>query len=139
MVHFETGLSNSTCSEGTLGLAKRWLENCMETHDECQAAFRDSQFVPTRLIEIKGSYDNEPQIRLRKGKALRFGATYATLSHCWGSYMPFKLTCANLKSCMTSMPIQDISQVFQDAIRLAFRWNIRFIWIDSLCKATSIS
>lgn len=137
MVHYETGLSKSTNSEETLRVAESWFHNCLEKHDECKAVFQKSSFVPKRLVEIKGYENGELQVRLRVFRPGRSEVSYATLSHCWCSYMPFKLTRANLKSCMKSIPMQDVSKVFQDAIQLAFRWNIRFMWIDSLCKAKS--
>ncbi|KAF1352801.1 HET-domain-containing protein, partial [Lizonia empirigonia] len=58
---------------------------------------------------------------------------YATLSHCWGSTMPFKLSCGNFVSCLTDVPLTRLSKVFQDAIKFAWRMDILYIWIDSLC------
>jgi hypothetical protein len=47
MVHYETKLSGSTNSEESLGLAARWIKDCMETHQACNATFARSGFLPT--------------------------------------------------------------------------------------------
>jgi hypothetical protein len=56
------------------------------------------------------------------------------LSHRWGNYMPFRLLESNIKSCMSEIPLKQLSQVFLDAASVCLRLNLEFIWIDSLCK-----
>jgi hypothetical protein len=144
MAHYETKLSGSTNLEESLVLADRWMKNCMETHRPCNAAFAKSGFFPTRLVEIHASEDNTLWARLvetegseatliRKGEHQASQAHYATLSHCWGLVMPFMLTLENYSSLLERIPMTEISKVFQDAIQFAYRSDIRYIWIDSLC------
>lgn len=92
----------------------------MEEHRGCSAALPKSKFLPTRLIEIDGSDAADLCIRLRDANGLGSAVSYATLSHRWGSSMPFKLTRSNLDSFMKSMPLREISKVFQDAICFAY-------------------
>lgn len=57
-------------------------------------------------------------------------ARYVTLSHCWGSYMPLRLLKNNISSLKQGIRF---SQTFQDAMVVAQRLGVRYIWIDSLC------
>ncbi|OCL10759.1 HET-domain-containing protein, partial [Glonium stellatum] len=123
----------STQSPESWEQANHWLKRCMQDHVYCKLYSPKLAFLPTRLIEIWGYYDDEPQIRLRNADMLGSPVPYATLSHCWGSWMPFKLTRSNLMSCMESIPLKELSKVFQDAISVTLRAEIRYIWIDSLC------
>jgi len=149
MVHYEPKLSGSTNSEESLGLAARWINDCMETHRRCNAAFPKSGFLPTRLVEIHTSRDNtiwarlvetkqsEPSL-IRKCEHKTSQVHYATLSHCWGSVMPFTLTLENHSSLLERIPMTEVSKAFQDAIQFAYRSDIRYIWIDSLCTFADI-
>jgi hypothetical protein len=138
-LYYETSLSDSTDSEHSMELAAKWFKDCMEKHEECSSVFPKSEFLPTRLVEISSCNDNNLLVRLRRRKSMSSALCYAALSHSWGSTMPFKLTQGNLASCMKSIPLNEISKVFQDAIRVASYLGIRYIWIDSLCKINSSS
>lgn len=144
MVPYQTRLSGSTNSEESLNLAAKWIKNCMETHEACNVAFPKSGFLPTRLVEIHASVDDTLWIKLVETKGSEsslirtFGGKtcrvpYASLSHCWGSVMPVWLSLGNHSSFLKRIPLEEISKVFQDAIQFAYRSNIRYIWIDSLC------
>ena len=96
--------------------------------------FRRPMFTPTRLNEIIGESNDCYKIRSRNGRSLEAPVKYASLSHCWGRSMPFKLINENLISCMQEIPLEKLSKVFKDAIGVASRCNISYIWIDSICK-----
>ncbi|PVH73820.1 HET-domain-containing protein [Cadophora sp. DSE1049] len=113
--------------------ATNWFKGCCENHKQCAEAFPKSNFVPSRLIEIRGSDPTDLSIRLRDKLSLPTEVSYATLSHCWGYSMPFKLTLENLEGCMENLPMQRITKVFKDALRFAYQSGIEYIWIDSLC------
>lgn len=134
MVHFVPKISASTDSDGSMAQATRWIKECSESHEECKAAFPKTIFVPKRLVEISGAAEDQLRICLRERKTLPSEVCYATLSHCWGSTMPFMLKRESLSTCLKSISLSDISKVFKDAITFAWRMNIRYIWIDSLCK-----
>ena len=114
--------------------AAKWFKECSENHEGCKAAFPKTIFVPTRLIEISGSDEISLSICLRERKTLPPEVCYATLSHCWGSTMPFMLKLEKLDSCLKSIPLSGLSKVFRDAISFAWRLNIQYLWIDSLCN-----
>ncbi len=113
----------------------KWFEACCGEHERCKPAPSPTPFVPSRLVEISGSDERTMRIRLRERRTSPPEVRYATLSHCWGSVMPFKLEHQRLKSCLNGIPLDEISRVFRDAIRVAWRLKIEYIWIDSLCTA----
>lgn len=140
MIHFESTLSSSTESNESMLQADRWFKECREEHEKFTSAFPKSHFVilPSRLIKIQGPDINNFNIRLRDKSSLPTQVSYATLSHCWGTSMPFKLTLENLDACMNSVPMHSLTKVFQDALRYAYRSGIQCLWIDSLCRWTPV-
>lgn len=58
---------------------------------------------------------------------------YATMSHCWGSYMPLLLLSSNIAELQKRIPISQLSKSFQDAFLITQRLGLNYIWIDSLC------
>ena len=137
MIHFESTLSSSTESNESM-LQACWFKECREKHEECTSAFPKSNFVPSRLIKIQGPDINNLSIRLQDKSSLPTQVSYATLSHCWGTIMPFKLTLENLDACMDSVPMPSLTKVFQDTLRYAYRSGIQYLWIDSLCRWTPV-
>jgi hypothetical protein len=91
-------------------------------------------FVPSRLIEIRGMTEDHLKLRLREMGQIAKDIRYTTLSHCWGRTIPFELLSSNKDALMTKIPLPDLSRVSQDAIFVSWRLNIRYTWIDSLCK-----
>jgi hypothetical protein len=75
--------------------------------------------------------------RLCQGKDLEPGTKYATLSHCWGDQGVVTLTKDTFGPFQGKIPMDVLPKTFQDAIiitrRLASRYGVRFLWIDSLC------
>ncbi|KAF3799378.1 hypothetical protein GCG54_00001420 [Colletotrichum gloeosporioides] len=58
---------------------------------------------------------------------------YICLSHCWGSKQPLITTQSNLAYHLNHIPWDKIPPLYQDTIRLAWRYGIKYVWIDSLC------
>ncbi|KAL2136225.1 hypothetical protein VTI74DRAFT_4855 [Chaetomium olivicolor] len=133
MVYFESKIGPSTDSESSMAQVAKWFETCCEKHERCKPETAPTPFVPSRLLEISGSDERTMRIRLRERPTLPVEVRYATLSHCWGSVMPFKLKHELVKSCLNGISLDEISRVFRDAIRVAWRLKIQYIWIDSLC------
>ena len=55
------------------------------------------------------------------------------MSHCWGSHMPFRLLSKNISALKKEIPVLQLSKSFQDALVIARRLGVRYLWIDSLC------
>lgn len=133
MVYFESKISASTDSESSMAQVVKWFETCCEEHKECKPQTSLAPFVPNRLLEISGSDEGTMTIRLRERQTLPVEVRYTTLSHCWGSVMPFELKHELLESCLHGISLNEISRVFRDAVRVTWRLKIQYIWIDSLC------
>jgi hypothetical protein len=58
---------------------------------------------------------------------------YLALSHIWGRSQFTKLTTSNFRGLRERISPSDLSQTFQDAIIVARRLGVRYLWIDSLC------
>lgn len=58
---------------------------------------------------------------------------YACLSHCWGKSQIITTKEANLLSYQQGIPFSILPKTFQEAIIVALRLGVSYIWIDSLC------
>ncbi|KAM0438988.1 hypothetical protein ACHAPT_001749 [Fusarium lateritium] len=58
---------------------------------------------------------------------------YMTLSHRWGKHVYEQLTSQSVDRFKTSIDISTLPRVFQDAIDMTRKLNVRYLWIDSLC------
>jgi hypothetical protein len=104
----------------------KWLERCRRLHWQCSSA--RGEHIPTRLLAI-----SENRIRLRCRSEVRDTPEYATLSHCWGKEQFTTLTKHNVAEFETCVPDEALSKTFTDAIAVARRVGLDYIWIDSLC------
>ncbi|KAF4975744.1 hypothetical protein FZEAL_7521 [Fusarium zealandicum] len=109
-------------------LAKGWLDKCQKTHPDCSAS-RNPTFRPTRLVEI---LDTKTVRVLERNSATPLGP-YAAFSHCWGRTKTLKLLEENKALLKTSIRIADLPQSYKEALDVAMRFGINYIWIDSLC------
>lgn len=91
-------------------------------------------YTPTRLLSVnhrsQDSYDDSIRL-IEPFKA--FSSPFAALSHCWGQSRPAVTTKANYASRQSGIFLSDLPRTFQDAVWVARRLGIGYIWIDSLC------
>lgn len=113
---------------------KHWLRICSQSHQKCRALDREpKQIVPDRLLELStkdGGMSFEWKLVLSTGFK---NISYLTLSHCWGASQHKVLKRDNYSARMEPTSAFKLPKTFQDAFYIAFKLNIRFIWIDSLC------
>jgi len=101
------------------------LSKCQEDHP----AWRKTETpLPTRAIYIGSS---NSYIRLFEAKGMM--ARYVTLSHCWGGEQPTTTTSSNLEALNNFIDFERLPIVFQQAILVARKLGVEYIWIDSLC------
>jgi hypothetical protein len=121
----------------------------------------ETSFVPTRLIDLEPeSSDPTPEsvgnklgidpsialakpscdtVLVEKGKSPSLMSAkdriiYVALSYCWGSSgPPLKTETNTLEDRLRGIPICDMPQCFQDAIKIIRIIGVRYVWIDSLC------
>jgi hypothetical protein len=58
---------------------------------------------------------------------------YATLSYCLGKALSFSLTMANMEHLRRGMHMNTLPRTLQEAIYVAQRMGISYLWVDSLC------
>ena len=88
--------------------------------------------LPTRVIDV-GDYTN-PRLRLLDGDD-RTGR-YIALSHCWGKFDESHKVCTyrhNIQELRQHIDYDSLPKTFQDAVRVTWALNIRYLWIDSIC------
>lgn len=128
-------------SMDTIGIAKKWLKDCIENHPGCRIRF-DRDFLPSRLIDVglqdQNGYFSMPHIietkeSLSHSDLRRNKWQYATLSHCWGKSIHLTTKTETINERKTAIPISSMNKTFADAIHATRKLEIRYLWIDSLC------
>jgi Heterokaryon incompatibility protein (HET) len=76
-----------------------------------------------------GSEDKDPRLV----ETLEETGQYATLSHCWGKAQPLTTTSATLEERLRGIPLTLLPQTFGEAIHLTRKFQLQYLWIDSLC------
>jgi hypothetical protein len=99
---------------------------CLNDHATCRLNNTDSNFHPTRLIDVGQNQDRS--VRLCEHSR----GEYAALSHCWGTVQPFTLTKETCDELHDGISLDQLPKTFQDAIEVARRFCIQYLWIDSL-------
>lgn len=74
-------------------------------------------------------------IRPREKAELLELVTHVTLSHCWGSSLPYQLTMQTIAVLKSDgmLPLSQLGRTFQEAIEVTRRLGVSYIWIDCLC------
>lgn len=122
-------LPSHTGSTETWSTVNQWFRICSELHS-CTAKV-NKDWYPTRLVE---RISNERFRIIRSDSSLcQPGRGYITLSHRWGNNNFVKLTRGNLSELENGFPIAELRKTFQDALIVAQRMNVPYVWIDSLC------
>ncbi len=119
----------TTGSPGVYSFASYWLLRCLKSHRECTEDYRIPK-LPKRVIDV-GSHDSNDPVRIHEAFPEQKGHCLA-LSYRWGKD-PVKLLEKNLESYKTALPVQDLSQIFRDAIEATRKLGIKYLWVDALC------
>ena len=120
-----------------------WMDDCEKFHHICRVHEAHPE-LPKRLVDIS----EEPipgRIRLVKGSDLELARSaasstashshdYAFLSHRYGEMIVFDMTQKMWEDPERSIPVQDLLQSFQDAIKLIRHFGIRYLWVQALYR-----
>ncbi len=87
--------------------------------------------LPRRVLDV-GDGEELENLQLKETESSTQGR-YIALSHCWGKSLPIKTTTKNLLEHSQNIRMSDLTQTFRDAVFLTRQFNIRYLWIDSLC------
>lgn len=122
-----------TGSDGALQLAAFWIKSCVNSHDKCRSTFSGllPSFLPTRLLDVSRGEVKliESKNEIGKGK----DRSYLALSHCWGLKPIIRTLKSNYEQHKNSVPAEELSKTFCDAIHATRILGFRYIWIDSMC------
>ena len=83
---------------------------------------------PTRLVSIANDV-----VKLVLTTDWETSPHYATLSYCWGHNEFIKLTSDKLDSFLNNISYDDLPKTFKDAIYIARKLGLEYLWIDALC------
>lgn len=114
-------------------MAREWLAECLENHGNCRRVndLDPERKWPSRLVNV-GPSDGSHDPRIEEGLHCR--GDYLTLSYCWGDPSTItKTTKETLSEFKEHIPFSSLSHIFRDAIEFTRSFDIRYIWIDSLC------
>ncbi|KAE9365557.1 HET-domain-containing protein [Stipitochalara longipes BDJ] len=121
-----SSLSDSANSSTSFEEVATWLDEC-RSHPQC--AVPSPTLLPKRVIDV--GHRNDPMPFLFESD--NFMAPYIALSHCWGQTPIVRTTKATLVRRKQGIDISLLPPVFRDAIIIARRLGVRYLWIDSLC------
>ncbi|KAF2492847.1 HET-domain-containing protein, partial [Lophium mytilinum] len=124
-------LSQNTGSGSALGFLATKYRECLKHHNQCSPRPSSSAWYPSRVIEV-GENRGDP-IHLRETKNFSDQGPYFTLSHCWGQSHPFALKKDTVSTLKAGLPVHKLPKTFQDAVTVAQHFQVRYLWIDSLC------
>jgi hypothetical protein len=128
--------SDDTSSDEAWDKVRIWMQKCSCDHVICKTwTGTDHNWYPTRLLHVGQGDDSQspPNIRLILTAEDIPDGPYVTLSHCWGNAHIVQLLKSNMKEFKSSIPLERLPKTFKDAVTVARRLGISYIWIDSLC------
>lgn len=109
----------------------QWYSECVNSHSRCKSPLAESDWLPTRVLDLSGV--DKMHIRLCITAKDHYSGRYLTLSHRWGGSEVIKLTSLNIADFQKGISLNDLPQTYKEAIEVARRLSIRYIWIGSLC------
>ena len=121
----------STDATAVLDLTYRWYQDCKHQHRQCrpEAGLDSQKFYPPRLLDVTQS-----PLCLVSKDLVDESHDYAALSHCWGQETFLTLTADRLPVFeRTGIPLHDLPENFQNAVKICRGLRIKYLWIDSLC------
>ncbi|KAF4874882.1 hypothetical protein CGCSCA1_v005843 [Colletotrichum siamense] len=152
---FNDLIGQSTNDEATWRVVEDWIRNCVENHPNCNSrslpdgivqqefateSSRDTsethrRELPSRLLKLE-MVGQQRTFRLVTRQEIATRASYATLSHCWGT-KPWDrnliLNQANLATLSASQPITNLPKTFREAFVVLERLQLEYLWIDRFC------
>ncbi|KAF2280703.1 HET-domain-containing protein [Westerdykella ornata] len=130
-------IGNDPSSASHYETARNWLQAC-SSHSKCNQRVSGSVQIdpyhsplPTRVVEITRE-NNQQRLYLRQTEGLN--GAYITLTHRWNEFTGKCITTtSNYEERLLGGDFGELPQLFRDALTIAEKLNIKFIWIDSIC------
>lgn len=124
-----TIVSEEVPNDALFDVVRSWMENCHKRHKVCAPTLgNDAPLLPNRVIDV--TQDGlDPRLVISEGQR----GYYAALSHCWGGLQLLQTKVATLAQHQDCIPMEQLPKSFKDAITIARKLRIPYLWIDSLC------
>ncbi|KIJ59623.1 hypothetical protein HYDPIDRAFT_170697 [Hydnomerulius pinastri MD-312] len=116
-------------SEASYQLAKTWLWECTEGHEECPKYAQRP--LPTRVLDVTPIGDSRQQIRLCIPNEKV--AAYTALSYCWGGPQSFSTQVSTLDAHLNGIDMHQLPSTIRDAVTVTRGLGLQFLWIDAFC------
>lgn len=123
------GIPDASGSDASFAFIERQLAKCTRMHGACLQ--NEPSALPFRVLDIQ---DGPRNIKLSDANS-GYGR-YAVLSYCWGQQdrtQSLMLRRSSISQMRQHIPWDSIPPAFQDAILVAYRFQVNYLWIDSLC------
>ena len=127
---------STTASTESFQSAAAWIADCVGQHDCSTRLMLEEhdtglQLWPSRLVDVQAFDSPCEDVRLVDNDGSR--DKYITLSYCWGHSRTFKTTTRSVRLRKACITFDSLPKTFQDAVLIARRLGIRYLWIDALC------
>ena len=123
--------SGDTASPAAFSTMKTWIDQCTQGHSKCGPRF-EGTCMPKRLLFIEDC--STLKIRLIGDSDQLPPQPYACLSYRWGpEAAASSLTKTRESLFREGIPKELLYPLLRDAIQVADRLSIRYLWIDSFC------
>lgn len=141
-------MSNQSLEEAALPLARRWMQECIASHDSCLKKARHSSIFCTDNLHLINDLDSSGLIpsrlltfgtdtevvRIAESSSLSPDIEYVALSHRWGTNETCRATTENLKELIEGgIPFSQLPRTFREAMHVTRGLGYSYLWIDSLC------
>jgi Heterokaryon incompatibility protein (HET) len=121
-------VSISSFDDRCFELAASWLDDCVRSHVLCGS--RNALPLPTRVIDVGLDGSRDPFLWETSGVC----GMYAALSYCWGvGGEVLKTTAKNFEEHKSRILYASLPRTLQDAVTIARRLKIPYLWVDALC------
>ncbi|KAI9641302.1 hypothetical protein NHQ30_010104 [Ciborinia camelliae] len=115
------------------------VQSCLRTSDYLNA----NKYIPKRLLDLGSTQGLNPRvIEMRDCAPLaqtegNCPILYGALSYCWGPPEDAKqqtmLTSETRQRLSQGIPMDELTNIVQDAITACRAFGLRYLWIDALC------
>lgn len=128
-------LSGNPASDEHFATIREWIQEC-SAHSKCNQTVSGSTSIdpyhsplPARCVELSR---NGKDVFLRNTEG-SYGS-YITLTHRWSPETEIcKTTISNYQERLEGMGFENFSRLFKDALVIAAKLEVRYVWIDSIC------
>ena len=123
-------VSEHWSSPDGLRFARAWLDECLQKHEHGDSLRTAEALLPTRVIDVGDGVQADPHLH-EPPPGTR--GVYAALSYTWGTGRSFTNTTSRYSRLKQGFKIGDLPNTIRDAVLVARRLSIPYLWIDQLC------